>query len=156
MMVDSLDGASNFQATQHVENVHTTTRGTEAISGNLQETIQSLQTKLKMLSRAVTTNHDWLLQDAEHRADMIIMARQQTAEGYCSALFAREQIEHTEALSMCQAFSEACDDATRKLQAIQAEVSALQEQLRADLAAIKEVFEAQTATAIKVCSHHTL
>lgn len=57
---------------------------------------------------------------------------------------------------MCQAFSEACDDATRKLQAIQAEVSALQEQLRADLAAVKEVFEAQTAAAIKACSHHTL
>lgn len=88
MMVDSLDDASNSQAAQHVENEHTTTTGTEAIYGNLQETIQSVQTRLRMLPGAVATNHDWLLQDAEHRADMIIMAWQQTAEDYCSALFA--------------------------------------------------------------------
>lgn len=109
MTVGSLENASDPEPAQRVEGEHTTTTmETEAISSGLEEDIEFLQTKLGRLTRAVVTNHEWLLQDANHRTEMIIMAWQQMLEEYHSAILSLEQIEEAEAQRISRIFYEAC------------------------------------------------
>lgn len=129
--------------------------GTEASCDGIQDIIRSLRTKWKKASKAVITNYDWLLQAAVQRMEVVIAAWGTQAE-YYSELISHEEIDEAEILRATRTLHESSNDTMRAVQAARAEILALKERLRTDLAIIEGFLAEQAAAAIEARSYHTL